>query len=223
MRKWLSFTSLSVLALVLLPSLAIGKTQSQYLLPPGMDLFGTSYDRWMGLYWQWAWPDFYGDPDAPPDSMGKVSFLRVPIPEGEISTTVKKGQFIVLPMVVLSGESYDKVPADDPDDFGPEQYLQFRLEIDGETVIDSLTDNDDLTPFLFQAYYLDPPFLYPEPELRFREKKLGNVSATGVVWSEGTGCILKPLPVGEHMIRSISYFPLFDVYLGGTIHLTVTE
>ncbi len=72
-------------------------------------------------------------------------------------------------------------------------------------------------------YYFDSPIAYPEPEFRFYDPMLGDVYATAAIWSEGTSCILKPLSVGHHTLETKSYFPLFDIYTEGTIHLTIEK
>ena len=126
---------------------------------------------------------------------------------------------LVLPFASIYGERYDAAsgyPDDNPDDLPASLTSDFELRIDGQLILDG--DTQDVTKYLFGPGFFDP-IAYPAPSFRFNDGTQ-DVYATHALWVVGAGCLLKPLPIGQHTIETNWELPGFFSD-SQTIHVTV--
>ena len=188
--------------------------------PPHSSGFGNTLGECQLAYWTAAL-----SADGP-EKVGRV--LLLPLPDGEFNpdTANVEGELAIeygpgtpffLPFFVFIGESYvqmvpDDVPADYEFIFLDNPGLTAQITLDGNSLIDSSTD--DLTDFYSGPVFFDPPITDGYPINR------GDNDAAAAIWVQGLGFAHPPLLVGEHTLHL-----LVDTGLGfgfdNTWHITV--
>lgn len=194
---------------------APGNSARKKLAPPDSSAYGKTLAEWMTAYWTW---NFTGEPAS--GSVGRVRFMPMPdrtqtggnwtssdpaVLEGEQAITVKPGTPIVLPLVALVGEAYADGTTD-PFPIVPDTDDHFSLALGGQVFIDGVPvlNREESSAYRAQAafYHLLP---YIEPT---------GYGAVAAAWFQTVGVVIKPLPVGEHVVRLDSYLILDPLLYG---------
>jgi hypothetical protein len=190
--------------------------------PPHSSGFGKTLGDWQLAYWTATL-----NADGPEQDL-YVLFL--PLPDGEFNPTTGnvegelaieygQGTAFFLPIFVFIGESYvqmvpDDMPADFEGIFLDNPGLTAQITVDGNSLIDSNTD--DLSDFYSGPVFFDPPITEGYPVHRDVD-----LDAAAAIWVEGLGFAQPPLFVGEHTLHL-----LVDTGLGfgfdNTWHIMVT-
>ena len=159
------------------------------------------------LYWRRA----FGLVTIPVDQNGNAvvgGIALLPLPDapgdgtpGSIDITLKAGQAFFLPLLAMFGTSYSDGTPSDPfvtRSVFKKHLKQFRLQVDGRTILDEKGVLDFLTGITFE-----PPIAYDAPPVN------------AITIEQGLSILHRALPPGTHVIQLDEKITAMPPILGG--------